>query len=68
MVNQLINQYRTAAKTAVEQTASQLGLPLIRPETAKAALRNMSEKDLDMLAEEYGHDQVVHWLNRVVGG
>lgn len=68
MIDELIKQMRSSASSAIEQNAQSLGLPLIKPAEHRAALQNMTEKDLDLLAEEYGTDQVVHWLNRVAGG
>ncbi len=64
----MLGQVRQAARTATQQLGGAAGVPLLNRQEHLTALRNMSESDLDALAEEYGVDQVAHYITRLAGG
>lgn len=68
MVDKMLGDFRQAARSAFEQTAKQLGVPLVPEETHRRAIRNMSAQDLDTLAQTFGQDQVVDYLTRHLFG
>jgi len=68
VTNDWISQSREAARQALQQTTQMVGVRSVPVSTLKAALKNMDENDLDMLAETYGADQVVHLIRTAIGG
>lgn len=68
MVEDWVKQSRQAARDALQQTTQMVGVRSIPTATIKSALKNMTEDDLDMLAGQYGADQVVHLIRTALGG
>lgn len=68
MVDKMLEDFRSAARSAIEQTARHLGMPLVPEETHRKAIRNMSAQDLDTLSQTFGQDQVVDYLTRHLFG
>lgn len=68
MVEDWVKQSRNAARDALQQTTQMVGIRSVSTATIKAALKNMTEDDLDMLAGQYGADQVIHLIRTATGG
>lgn len=68
MIEDWVKQSRQAARDALQQTTQMVGVRSIPTATIKSALKNMTEDDLDMLANQYGADQVVHLIRTALGG
>lgn len=63
-----LTKYRSAADEAYRSMGGVIGLPLVKRADQLQAVRNMTVEDLDVLSEEYGADQVIHFLNKLSGG
>lgn len=63
-----LGQYRQAARDAYQGLGQLTGVPLLNRQQHLQALRNMTPDDLDMLADEYGVDQVAHYIANLAGG
>lgn len=68
MTEDWVKQSRNAARDAMQQTTQMVGIRSVPTATIKAALKNMTEDDLDMLAGQYGTDQVIHLIRTATGG
>jgi hypothetical protein len=66
--NDELDKYQSAARDAYHEFARATGVPLINRQEHLQAMRNMSVDDLDALADEYGVDQVTHYIKRLAGG
>lgn len=63
-----LDQYRTAARDAYKSLGQLTGVPILNRHDSLKALRNMSPDDFDALSDEYGIDQVMHYIARLAGG
>lgn len=68
MVDTLLDQMRGATREALSQYRQLAGGDQLPASTVRSALQQMTPDDLDMLAQEYGHDQVLHLIRYAAGG
>lgn len=67
-MNPIIDPVRTAAREAVQSVSSLVGINSLPNSLVRQAMKNMTEQDLDLLANEYGVDQVMHLIRQTYGG
>lgn len=68
MFDQLLDKYRQAASQSIQKVAGSVGVPLIDRDEHLRAIRNMSEQDLNALAQEFGPDKVAEYIQYFAGG